>query len=1707
MNKHSFTTWVRPLVALLLLATGLGSFASTVFVKSTSGAPYVKVGSGSWTATMQASETDWYYVDVTSGSSITLASSSSGSNASPSISFDSSADSYFVYVNDGYGINITAAKTATSYAFFDIGSAWDTGDVTFNMWDGTANVDFVKCGGNSSSNVYIYSSSNTVSGTIYVKRNWSGGYHQVYTTYDKGYVYNIAHNGYTYDNKSDGNANDIVKTSTNYASITWPTKPTWYIKGNWDGSNWNSAEMMTNTSGTTWTITKNLTSGSGNIYFFLSYQNIGSNWHPRYSAINSTNQDVSAGGTWSTSHYATSSDGDPSFTIPSASIVTGTYTFSFDASTNQLTVTVPTISTSSATLYIYSTSAPTMTDVTFTQEANDNSDNTKDGLFYWYKGVYSSTTWSGNVSFTANGSTKTLALGTDLVNGGTYYYDAINTATTADYNPYANKTITIYVRSTDFPNAKLHAWYTPVDKTYSDANNIAINGTYGDASQAMTGDVEINGYHWFKKEFTGYNAIYAMLSGGDKGASGMFTAQGSPFDGTLYYYIDPSNSNWVASATAPAAPAANNVTFHVLDKAHGTTPYLWVRSDTYGDITSAWPGDQMTTHSEVINGETWWTMTVSTYDNTVKAGVMLKDANNNVSWQTPDIQGISTTSGNWHIVIDSWAASNTANVSCTYSAATEPSAAQQHNTTWYLDGNLAATTSDLSTWTFNYVPTDNGDDTYTWTATLKSGINYYFIVSDLSFNDNWSAINAGHRYTAAADANTTISLGTEYTCVAQTVTGDANYHYYCTATAVHHFTYNAKTGKLTVTKETIDPNTGKLYLIGLVAPEGQTLTNEWAANLGVEMTKATDGDNVEYFYINNVKLMSLNSGFGFATRLGSDADDWTTLNACRYGAKVVNTGDTQKVLYTEMIETPDNKDDSKQWHEMYGVGESQNTFTVEISDTYNIIFYPAHDGMAPSVHLYTATFPDVMYAITGVVDSSNAEAGTWDLKKPVQMAHDTENDVFTAEVSLVPGTLLTFSRHLGNWEHINSSRYGAPSGTGTNGYWINNDNLNTQITGLQSSLSSWSDNNAEAFVIKTNKSGLFRITLSTTYSWVKFEQLWETKGDKVHVYLEATDNITNPLISAYDKESWSGGGNIHVDRPKFSVLIGEDPAYSNKQRLCLAKDQGPAAELHTTADNRTWYSWEIDHTIADFILTNNGKSIDNVNANADDTDTADDDATKIQWRHSGEIYLRWNEDGQLDDYTRDYDETAAQEAPVVTKMIDGHYYCYFINTAKWPQSYIHAWFTNAQGINEDLLGTFPGKQMTDMVGYDDAGNEVWLFDFGPISSFEGKEPTGIIFSIGMDNGMQTGDYEFVNGAVYDYTGTVVLGRDLANIIAKGVKDGETRYIIEDDIVAVYYDSTEDALYCKDLNKYITVVGGVERSVQQDGEIDYSRTTTNKLNGQMASDRYDQSNWIKLIIHNGGGYDSDYKNTLEGFASNRNVLKAGTVRGVLPNVKNPTMEIITLDDGSGIQTNGTSTYASNVTKVGATLNVFTPAHFVGSQTGAVSGRNYFFVTPKPNEYARVTWAVCTAVSGSTATFAIPESKYQGGTEFDNEDNLKGGFTADLSKVPGGATPTVGNVYSFPAIITLNESSASPAPRRAPSSYNGGDAGTPAYDYVVYPLSLSDVTTGVTEVSSSKTVANVTYVNIAGMQSNEPFDGVNIVVTTYTDGTRSAVKVIR
>ncbi|MBR5435749.1 MAG: hypothetical protein IK120_02675 [Muribaculaceae bacterium] len=55
------------------------------------------------------------------------------------------------------------------------------------------------------------------------------------------------------------------------------------------------------------------------------------------------------------------------------------------------------------------------------------------------------------------------------------------------------------------------------------------------------------------------------------------------------------------------------------------------------------------------------------------------------------------------------------------------------------------------------------------------------------------------------------------------------------------------------------------------------------------------------------------------------------------------------------------------------------------------------------------------------------------------------------------------------------------------------------------------------------------------------------------------------------------------------------------------------------------------------------------------------------------------------------------------------------------------------------------------------------------------------------------------------------------------------------------------------------------------------------------------------------------------------------------------------------------------------------------------------------------------------------------------------------------------------------------------------------------STFDCMLGVDEVKVDKEVASTKYVNISGQESSRPFDGINVRVTTFTDGTTKAEKV--
>lgn len=82
-----------------------------------------------------------------------------------------------------------------------------------------------------------------------------------------------------------------------------------------------------------------------------------------------------------------------------------------------------------------------------------------------------------------------------------------------------------------------------------------------------------------------------------------------------------------------------------------------------------------------------------------------------------------------------------------------------------------------------------------------------------------------------------------------------------------------------------------------------------------------------------------------------------------------------------------------------------------------------------------------------------------------------------------------------------------------------------------------------------------------------------------------------------------------------------------------------------------------------------------------------------------------------------------------------------------------------------------------------------------------------------------------------------------------------------------------------------------------------------------------------------------------------------------------------------------------------------------------------------------------------------------------------------------------------------------------NYNYLETGT-WFKNVDDPISLAvapklkyNVNTAISTISTNKHVTGVTYYNVAGVASVTPFDGINIVVTRYSDGSQTATKILR
>lgn len=141
-------------------------------------------------------------------------------------------------------------------------------------------------------------------------------------------------------------------------------------------------------------------------------------------------------------------------------------------------------------------------------------------------------------------------------------------------------------------------------------------------------------------------------------------------------------------------------------------------------------------------------------------------------------------------------------------------------------------------------------------------------------------------------------------------------------------------------------------------------------------------------------------------------------------------------------------------------------------------------------------------------------------------------------------------------------------------------------------------------------------------------------------------------------------------------------------------------------------------------------------------------------------------------------------------------------------------------------------------------------------------------------------------------------------------------------------------------------------------------------------------------------------------------------------------------------------------------------------------------------------------------------------------LQAGETFQLNVVewaPEAADPTVTwstsdenvAIVDETGLVTAMDFGANGAPRRAPGE--GAADGRPVTitaTSVSNPqvsasvtMTVMPVQTGVNDINAGKAIVSVKYVNAAGQESNTPFDGVNMVISTYSDGSTQVMKVVK
>lgn len=349
----------------------------------------------------------------------------------------------------------------------------------------------------------------------------------------------------------------------------------------------------------------------------------------------------------------------------------------------------------------------------------------------------------------------------------------------------------------------------------------------------------------------------------------------------------------------------------------------------------------------------------------------------------------------------------------------------------------------------------------------------------------------------------------------------------------------------------------------------------------------------------------------------------------------------------------------------------------------------------------------------------------------------------------------------------------------------------------------------------------------------------------------------------------------------------------------------------------------------------------------------------------------------------------------------------------------------------------------------------------------------------------------------------VIDTPLHWIEENGVKD--KTYTVSDRLQGVY--AKDGHLWCKDLGDDDNPDGiSIVKTTPAEGQIDYLAKTL-KTEGHLFSDNmrtgnWDQSNWVELDFTSlGSSAAIDLANNLV-----NHFIKAGTVTGVYSDDVNYTITLTAIPEEDGETSYVPNTYSpSNF--IESNLNI--DGH-VGPTLDS-NGFTYYFLNPKVQEYAIITYAMWDM---DKQIMVIPNNTpFNGAAKIGRWDLNE--YNNQLTNLDAAYNDN--NTYEFHIIVQrANKSYGTPAPsvQGAPRLMDNNNI-PPKPDQtttgviMTQPLDLqtTSILTAINRVGTEAQVVGVEYVNIAGMRSRTPWQGINIMVTRYSDGTTTTTKVVK